>query len=239
MSVKPDIQRLAVGDIVEMFILDASLLSNSDGVAGSIHRFCSSIDNETAVVWQTYTYQPYPIEAEGFDRNSQGQLPQPKLRIADVSGMLGSIINEYDDLLGAVVTRIRTLRKFLDGEVTADPTAEFPQEVYRVERKSIQTKRSIELILSSPFDLHGLKLPARVVLKQTCLHRYRAWDGSAFDYTKATCPYTGTSYWDRLGATCIEPLDECGKRLTDCLKRFPKPAILPTWAFPGVFNVRK
>lgn len=239
MPIKSDIQRLAVGDIVEMFILDATLLTNGDGTPGDIHRFCSSVKNNAVVVWQTYSYQPYPVEAEGFDRNSQGQLPRPKLRIADVSGMLGSIINDYDDLLGAVVTRIRTLRKYLDGELGADPTAEFPREVYRVERKPIQTKRMIELSLAAPFDLHGLKLPARVILKQACLHRYRTWTGTAFDYTKATCPYTGTSYYDRFGVVCIASLDACGKRLSDCLLRFPNPATLPTWAFPGVLNVRK
>lgn len=240
MTIESDIQRLAVDNIVEMFSLDATGLTSSiDGSAGAIHRFCSSVKNEAAVVWQGYTYQPYPIEAKGFDRTSQGQIPRPTITLADVSGVIGAVINEFDDLLGATVTRLRTLKKYLDGEAEADPTAEFPQEVYRVEHKPKTTRRMVEFTLASPFDLHGLKLPGRTVLKQTCTHIYRRWNGVSFDYSQATCPYTGTDYFDRLGVAATNATDDCGKRLSDCVLRYPQPATLPTWAFPGVYNVRQ
>ncbi len=238
MAVESDIQKLAVDDIVTLFILDATSLRDASGTPGAIHRFCSSTLHDTAVVWQGETYQPFPIEADGFDRTSQGAIPQPTLRVADVSGNLGSLVIAYDDLLGATVTRVRTLKKYLDGEPGADPTAEFPREVYEIVRKLKQLRNMLEFTLGSPFDLQGKKLPGRMVLKQVCTHVYREYLSGSFDYSKATCPYSGTSYYDNTGTATTADKDDCGKRLSDCVLRYPQPNALPTRAFPGVYNVR-
>ena len=65
-----------------------------------------------------------------------------------------------NDLTGATVTRIRTLAKFIDAvnfadgtNATADPTAEFPQEVYSIDRKSTETREVVEFELAAPTDL--------------------------------------------------------------------------------------
>lgn len=232
MTVQTDIQSFDSGELVTLFELDTSIYD------GSVHRFCSSVDNGASVVWAGNTYPPFPVEAEGFERNGKGQLPQPILRIADPSGAIYSLIRNYKDLIGATVTVIRTFRKYLDGEETADTSAKFPDEVYQIERKSAQNRFMTEFTLSALVDMQGLKLPKRIVLKNICSHIYRVWNGASFTYTDATCPYTGTGYFTALGVSTTSDLDVCGKRFSDCQLRYPQPETLPTRAFPGVENVR-
>lgn len=208
----------------------------------SIYRYCSSQDSGSSVVFDGDTYTPLPIEAEGFDRNSKGAYPQPTLRIADVSGVIGSMMNSLNDLLGAKFTRIVTFKKYLDGEVGADPTAQFPKEIYWVERKGNKNRYMVELILASITDNQGMKLPKRVILKDVCTYVYRVWTGSSFDYTGGgtynQCPYAGTSYFDTSGAVVAQSLDECGQRFSDCILRYPQPNPVPFRGFPGVLNTR-
>jgi lambda family phage minor tail protein L len=73
-----------------------------------------------------------------------------------------------NDLTGATVTRIRTLAKFLDAvnfadgtNATADNTAEFPQEIYVVDRKATETREVVEFELAAPTDLAGVRIPGR------------------------------------------------------------------------------
>ena len=73
-----------------------------------------------------------------------------------------------NDLTGAVVTRIRTLAKFLDAvnfadgtNATADNTAEFPQEIYYIDRKSGETRDIVSWELAAVFDLAGVRVPKR------------------------------------------------------------------------------
>jgi phage-related protein len=54
------------------------------------------------------------------------------LTVANLGGEISALLliaNTFtpgNDLGGAVVTRIRTLKKYLDGEAAADPNARFP-----------------------------------------------------------------------------------------------------------------
>jgi phage-related protein len=84
-------------------------------------------------------------------------------------------------------------------------------------------------------------IPKRQVLRDACLAEYRYYDTAtaAFDYTRATCPYVGTSYFEADGTPTINPAeDQCGRKLSDCKLRFTD-LILPTWAFPGVSRIRR
>ena len=75
-----------------------------------------------------------------------------------------------NDLTGATVTRIRTLAKFIDavnfaGNVTPygtpDPNAEFPQEIYKIDRKSAENREVVQFELAAVFDLAGIRAPNR------------------------------------------------------------------------------
>ncbi len=60
------------------------------------------------------------------------------------------------------------MKKFLDGESTADPNAKFPDERWYVDRKANESRDSVTFELASKFDLAGQKLPKRQIVGQ-CL----------------------------------------------------------------------
>jgi len=44
---------------------------------------------------------------------------------------------------------------------TPDPTAEFPQEIYAIDRKATETREVVEFELAAPTDLAGVRIPKR------------------------------------------------------------------------------
>ena len=49
---------------------------------------------------------------------------------------------------------------------TPDPTAEYPQEIYKIDRKSAENKEVVQFELAASFDLANIKIPLRVCTKQ-------------------------------------------------------------------------
>ena len=140
-----------------------------------VYRFHggSSLNANGAIVWDGNSYLRFPIMASGF-AFQKGQLPRPKITISNATGLISSILISVNkattgnDLTGATVTRIRTLAKFLDAvnfengtNATADPSAEFPQEIYSIDRKATETREVVEFELAAPTDLVGVRIPGR------------------------------------------------------------------------------
>jgi lambda family phage minor tail protein L len=151
-----------------------------------------------------------------------------------------NIVNQYGDLIGCEVSRVRTFQQFLDGQLEADPTAYFGPDTFKVERKTDENPVYIEWELSASIDQQGVKLPRRQVLRDTCSLMYRVWNAStnSFDYTHATCPYTGSAYFDVHDNATTAAQDTCSLRLSSCKLRF-QPAPLPYGGFPGVARVQQ
>lgn len=197
--------------------------------------------SRTPVQWRGNVYTPIPLEITGFEINSSGQFPRPKLKVSNILGQLNSYMIEFDNLAGAEVTRIRVFRKHLDDGSDPDPDVMFPPDVYRIDRKSNDDLAMLEFELASVIDQEGVRLPRRQVIRNTCTHVYRIWDAAeeAFDYDKATCPFTGIAMFDERGeAVTAGAEDKCSKLIkTGCDKRFPGQP-LPTRAYPGVGKTR-
>ena len=160
--------------IIELFTLQ---LDNSLHGATTIYRFHngSSLKDNGEIVWAGNSYQRFPIQAEGFAFR-QGQLPRPTLTVSNALGTISAILIDVNntttgnDLTGATVTRIRTLARFLDavnfpGDInpygTPDSTAEFPQEIYKIDRKSAENRDTVQFELASVLDLAGIRAPNR------------------------------------------------------------------------------
>lgn len=167
-----DVQSLNPSAIIELFTLK---LDNSLHGATTTYYFHSgsSLNANNKIKWQGVDYLRFPIEATGFSFQ-KGQLPRPKLVISNATGLISSILLEVNettagnDLTGAKVTRIRTLAKFIDAanfadgqNSTADPTAEFPKEIYSIDRKSSENRQTVEFELAAPTDLAGVRIPKR------------------------------------------------------------------------------
>jgi phage-related protein len=153
----------------------------------------------------------------------------------------GIILTLPNGLEGAKVTRLRTLARYLDAanfpaagilltedgdallledgssilleaiNPTEDPTAEFPREIYYIDRKASENRDLIEFELAAAFDLVGVRAPKRQCVSNVCQWTYRG----------AECGYAGNAYFnfndDIVGSISQ---DVCGKRLRSCEYRF-------------------
>ena len=173
-AIVSNLQNINPSAIIELFSLQ---LDNDLHGATTIYRFHagSSLKDNGEIVWAGNTYQRFPIKAEGFAFR-QGQLPRPTLTVSNALGTITAILLSVNtttagnDLTGATVTRIRTLARFLDavnfpGDInpygTPDNTAEFPQEIYKIDRKSAENREAVQFELASVFDLAGIRAPNR------------------------------------------------------------------------------
>ena len=169
-----DLQKINPSAIIELFSL--TLDSTLHG-ASTVYRFHngSNLVSNGDIVWAGNSYVKMPIQAEGF-AFQKGQLPRPKLIVSNALGTITAIlltVNQTttgNDLTGATVTRIRTLARYLDAVNfsggtnplgTPDPTAEFPQEIYKIDRKSSENREIVEFELAAVFDLAGIRAPKR------------------------------------------------------------------------------
>ena len=169
-----EVQKINPSAIIELFTLQ---LDNSLHGATTIYRFHSgsNLNANGEIVWASNTYQRFPIEDTGF-AFQKGQLPRPTLTVSNALGTITAIlltVNQTttgNDLTGATVTRIRTLARYLDAVNfpgssnplgTPDPTAEFPQEIYKIDRKSAENREIVEFELAAVFDLVGIRAPKR------------------------------------------------------------------------------
>ena len=161
--------------IIELFTLT---LDNTLHGATTTYRFHAgtSLKDNGDIIWAGNTYTKFPVEAEGF-KYGKGQLPRPTLTFSNALGTITAIllnvnsVTTGNDLTGATVTRIRTLARFIDsinfvGNTnpfgTPDPTAEFPQEIYKIDRKSTESRDIVQFELAAPFDLAGVRSPKRL-----------------------------------------------------------------------------
>lgn len=195
-----DVFSLEPSSLIVMYEIDISdilfdmgiiAVLNSENENQRIFRFHNSIkliNNE--IWWQDKMYVGCPIQAEGFEYNARGTIPVPKLTISSsaegipILSTLKSQIESIGDLIGAKVTRKKTLLKFLDQKnsfgglptppnTSPDPYAHFPDDIYYVERKSFENSNTIQYELSSILDLENVQLPHRLVLNSKCVWNYR------------------------------------------------------------------
>ena len=173
-SVISDIQGINPSSIIELFTLTTTAALHGSAQTYRFHSG-SSLNSNGEIVWAGNSYQRFPVEADGF-AFQKGQIPRPTLTVSNALGTITSIlltVNQTttgNDLTGATVTRIRTLAKFLDavnfaGGVnpygTPDPNAEFPQEIYSIDRKASETRDAVSFELAAPIDLAGVRAPKR------------------------------------------------------------------------------
>jgi lambda family phage minor tail protein L len=160
------------------------------------------INNEYGTIkWQGNFYYPFPIYADGFEYNSVGTLPTPRLTIANFSPdksnnslykYLRMQIESLGDIVGSKVSRIKTFLKYLDpsnfndniNPYNSNPSlyeVELPRDIYYIDRKNIENKSVIEYQLASILDVENITLPGRTILAKKCPFQYRG-EGCIYEY---------------------------------------------------------
>ena len=169
-----DLQKINPSAIIELFSITTDAALHGSAATYRFHAGTNRVGNGD-IIWAGNTYIKMPIQAEGFAFR-KGQLPRPTLTVSNALGTITAIllnvnsITTGNDLTGATVTRIRTLARYLDGANfagntnplgTPDPTAEFPQEIYKIDRKSTENREIVQFELAAVFDLAGIRAPKR------------------------------------------------------------------------------
>jgi lambda family phage minor tail protein L len=223
-----EIQKASPSAIIELYELAINVEQHGIAVTYRFHAG-SNLNANGELIWAGNSYMRFPVEVEGFKYEGRGSLPRPTLRIANLTGTITALLLTLPrGLEGAKFTRIRTLARYLDaanfpGSInpfgTPDPTAEFPREVFYVDRKATENRDVIEFELAAAFDLANVRAPKRQCLSNICQWKYRS----------AECSYNGTAYFDANGNVVNNPdQDVCGKTVDDCNLRFQQVSRLGT-----------
>lgn len=238
-----ELEGFTVDAQVELFTVDATL------IGGGVYYFTpspvpASDGSSIAPSFGGNTYTVIPFESDGWDFSAGGPLPQPTVKFllaredgdsVSAASFLLAELEALNDMLGARVLRVRTLRKHLDDGDDPSPDAHLGVDVYTVSQKINQNPNFVEFKLTAALDLEDMVVPKRQVLNHCAwVYRVARPDGS-FDYSRVEdCPYVGTNYFDDLGNAVTDPRDDvCGKKVRDCKLRFGENAVLPYGGFPA------
>jgi lambda family phage minor tail protein L len=193
-SVLTELYKYNPSAIIELVEIDLTPLREyylSKGVTISplIYRFHNGTNQKatgvppltnTDVVWNGNTYYARPIQLDGIQVSTSGEIPRPTLIIANHDLLFTELSKAYANLLRAKVTRIRTFVKFLDAvnfisgtNPTADPNAKFPDDKFFIDRLAEEIPGQITFELAPAWDVEGVLLPRRQILANLCPWTYK------------------------------------------------------------------
>ena len=188
-----ELQKLNPSARIELFVLE--LVEGLHYATGNptnvptIYRFHAggNISTYANIVWQTNTYERFPIEAKGYEYSGEGKIPRPTLVMSNLGGITrgGSVIRVTDllitvnlvtphnDLLDAKVTKRTLTADALDASNFAGNTNPFgtpssnelPQEIYFIDRKTTENRQVVQFELVGQLDVENKRLPARQITR--------------------------------------------------------------------------
>jgi lambda family phage minor tail protein L len=183
------------------------------------YRFCGAINGSNPIIWQGFSYQPLPINSEGFEHKADGRMARPKLLVANPDGLFSRILKANQDFVGCKITRKRTYVKFLDAENfqnrnsfeginpfgESDPDAHFPDDVYFINKKITENRTSLEFELVSVLEIENAYIPGRVIHSNFCSWSYRCSIG---------CGYKGKPIESAKGGSFIDKMYEINSSIS-------------------------
>ena len=184
------------------------------------------------IIFNGITYSAWPCQVEGIEFDSSGQPVSPTLSVGNIDGTISSLCLFFDDLLKAKVTIRQTLSKYLDSSnfttpnPDADPTQQITETWY-IDAKTAEDNVTVTWALSSPADVSGQIIPARLITGM-CEWALRG------EYRGPDCSYTGAARFTENDEPTDDPsLDRCSGILTGCKLRFGEDSQLPFGGFPS------
>lgn len=176
-----EVQKLNPSAIIDLYEISIFPEITSDPQYEEPFRFHSGVNGvDENITWQEKEFTRSPVEITGFESNTKGTIARPTFKIANLGGAISPLLYEFDNLIGAKVTRKRTLYKYLDAvnfpnnyNPDANPDVGFEDEIYYVSRKVVENGIYVELELSPSWDLQGIKIPRRLCTQNICMWQYK------------------------------------------------------------------
>lgn len=197
-----DFQKQAVASgIVELYEIE-----KADGTFAYITRGEDSDGSSLQLYDYTSTstlrtYAPYPVESSGFEIKVTGAIPRPVINFSNVGNNFTTLMGTTDTnaLLGKKIVRRLTLKKYLAGESadtgSGNQSIEFDRQVWVISKLMKKDATALSFELKAPFDLEGVKIPARQIISNACPWEYTGASPSLPEADKC-----GGCTWDKAGS---------------------------------------
>lgn len=230
MGIQSELRSLSPSAKIELFELDTGVQG------GPIYYFHGGLNGKMGpLTWRGREYVAIPIEATDFETKSNGALPSPHFKIANLQGAIAEAARVYSNFDGCKITRKRTYARYLDAvnfpdslNPEADPNQALPDDIWYVDRKVHEDFDYLEFELVSAMELRGTKLPRRQIIANCCPSIYRSVE----------CSYTGGPVADENNVPTSDPArDKCSNTRAGCKLRFPS-GPLPYGGFLGAGSWR-
>jgi lambda family phage minor tail protein L len=215
-QILPTTRALEQPFIVELY----NLVVDPNG-SSTVFRFCNDIhQNGQPVRFKGNIYTPVPIESEGFEQALIPPYARPTIRIGNLDSAISLLALRHSDFIGARFIRRRTYSNYLGYDANAP---EFPQEIFKVERKDKENQTFLEFELITPMEGENVKIPNRYITRK-CPWAYRG----------AECGYVDQRYYDQFNRPVPFPSqDKCAKTVEACKIRFGANSELRHGGFPN------
>ena len=201
MSIIQDLQtQVQSSPLIQLFEIEKSTgtfayVTPGEDSDGSSLQMYDYADNTTL-----RTYAPYPVVADNFDIKVSGAITRPTCSFSNIGSNFTTLIgtSDIDSLIGKSFIRRLTLKKYLKGE-SADTgsgaqSIEFTRQVWIISKVMSKDSTVITFELSSPFDLQGVKIPARQIVANAC-----PWEYTGASPDLAESAKCGGCSWHREG----------------------------------------
>lgn len=128
---------------------------------------------DTDVVYNSVNYLKFPISHEFVAENNQGSIDQVKVRLANVSRLIQSYLEQYDFRGKKVTIRMVWANQLSDPDAYID-------DIFYIDNYTVD-QNNVEFTLTGKFDVLGVDLPARRYTRNYC----------AWKFKSVECGYTG------------------------------------------------
>ena len=188
-----ELQSITPSAKIELFVMElvegTHYATGNPSSVPTVFRFHAGTNMNTysEIIWQTNSYQRFPITAEGFSFEGKGQIPRPTLTMSNLGGIsrsgqvitvtdlliLVNLTTPHNDLINTKITRLQVLASSLDaanfpGNVNPFGTPnsnELPQEIFFIDRKVAESRTTVQFELVSRLDQQNKRLPKRQVTR--------------------------------------------------------------------------
>lgn len=161
MTIETDVLDAELPAVIDLFDINLET-TNLPEFINLVYRVTpSGTSNGKPLVFGGHEYIPYPIKIEGIEETSDGAPARPKLTIANVQKLFGTLAFIYNDIVGTEITYRRTFEPYLG----TNNSISMPPKVWIIGRKISSTKDIIIFELQEETDDERNYLPSKQMLR--------------------------------------------------------------------------
>lgn len=136
-------------------------IENYDGIS-NLHLAAYDTD----IVYNSIIYLRFPISHEFIAENNQGSIDQVKVRLANVSRLIQSYLEQYDFRGKKVIIKMVWANQLSDPDAYID-------DVFYIDNYTAD-QNNVEFTLTGKFDVLGVDLPARRYTRNYCAWKFKS-----------------------------------------------------------------